>query len=151
MADLIILAAPLLMLALLFCGWRAGQLLLVWVPATAQVARGGYSELEQQDDFWHGANSLLTLRGYDARDGEGTRLIDDEVIFTGGNGEQRRARVQRRVARGWRPDGIFTIWYHPADPARVTAFGPGHWAMLSLFFAAALAALFAYGLQLAGA
>lgn len=58
--------------------------------------------------------------------------------------------IERRVSRGWRPDGLFTIWYHPAGPARVTAFGPLHWSVLVLFFAAALAALFVYGPQVAG-
>jgi hypothetical protein len=149
MTDLLIFAAPVLMLALLFCAWRAAILLLVWVPTTAQVAKGGYSALEQQDDFWHGGASLTTLRGYDLRDGEDSRLIEDEVVFTDDDGAQHRALVERRVARGWRPDGLFTIWYHPADPARVTAFGPFHWAMLSLLCAAALAGLFTYGLQLA--
>lgn len=145
MADLLILAAPVLVLALCFCGWQAALRLLVWVPATAQVARGGYSEVEQQDDFWHGGASLSTLRGYNIRDGEGSRLIEDEVVFTDGEGKQRRALVERRVTRGWRPDGLFTIWYLPADPARVTAFGPFHWALLALLCAAALAALFAFG------
>ena len=149
MTDLLIVAAPLLTLAMLFCGWQAVQRLLVWVPTTAQVARSGYSALEQQDDFWHGGSTLSTLRGVNLRDGEGDRLIEDEVIFTDADGERRRALVERRVPRGWRPDGLFTIWYHPADPARVTAFGPFHWALLALLCAGALAGLFAFGTELA--
>ncbi len=149
MTDLLIIAAPALMLAMLWCLWRAGQLLLVWSPAVAHVWTSGYSELEQQDDYWHRDNSLASLRGFDWRDGEDSRSIEDEVVFEDREGNKCRATVSRRVARGWRPDGILTIWYDPADPARATAFGPGTWALMALLCAAGLASLFAFGIELA--
>lgn len=149
MRDLLILAAPLLMLSLLYCGWRAARLFLTWNPAAATVSRSDYSSGEQQDDFWRGGPGVGSLRGLDWRDGEDSRLIEDEVSFTDSDGERRRAVVERRVAAGWRPDSVFTIWYDPADPARrVTAFGPGHWLGLALLFAGALAGLFSLGTRL---
>ena len=151
MTDLLIVAAPALMLAMLWCLWRAGLLLLVWAPAVAHVWTSGYGALEQQDDYWHRGNDIATLRGSDWRDGEDSRSIEDEVVFEDRDGNKCRAMVRRNVARGWRPDGIFTIWYDPADPARATAFGPGSWALMALLCAAGLAGLFVFGAELAAA
>ena len=147
--DLLIIAAPALMLAMLWCLWRAARLFFSWNPAAAHVRNSGYSELEQQDDYWHGDNRLATMRGWDWRDGEGSRSIEDEVTFDDADGNMRRAAIRRQVARGRRPDGIITIWYDPADPARATAFGPGSWALMALLCAGGLASLFALGMELA--
>ena len=150
MRDLLILAAPLLMLSLLYCGWRAARLFLAWNPAAATVWQSDYTDGQRQDDFWRGGPGVGSLRGWDGRDGEDSRLIEDEITFTDAGGERRRAVVERRVAAGWRPDSVFTIWYDPADPARrVTAFGPGHWLGLALLPAGALAGLFSFGARLA--
>ena len=97
MADLLIFAAPLLMLAMLFCGWQALQRLLVWIPTTAFVSRGGYSALEQQDDFWHGGGTIDAARLQCGRR-RGQRLIEDEIRFTDAEGNERCATVERRVA-----------------------------------------------------
>jgi hypothetical protein len=121
--DLVVLAVPCLMLAMLFCCWRAVNLFGTWRAATATVRDSDYSERERQDDFWHFGFTIGTIRGWNWRDGENARLITDKVEFIDSDGEQRRATVERRVHRGWRPSGAYTLWYDPNDPARVTAFG----------------------------
>ena len=149
MADLLIIAAPLLTLALLYCGWRAQHIFRRWCPAAATVWRSDYSELEQFSDRW-------TPRQADPDGGLGwsarsdTRAVNEVVVFTDADGNRRRASVERYVARGWRPDGVFTIWYDPADPQRVTAFGPAGWLGSALAMAAALAWLFLSGGSVTG-
>lgn len=147
--DLLIIAAPLLALAALWCVWRAGHLLLSWRPASAQVSKSGYSDLDRQEDFWI-RNPLLTTRGWNWSDGEDSRMIEDEIRFTDAGGTDRVATVRRRVIAGWRPDGLFIIWYDPAHPERVTAFGPFYWLAMALFWCGALALLFIYGANLTG-
>jgi hypothetical protein len=148
--DLLILAAPALMLALLYCLWRAGHLLAAWRPAVASVTGSDYDRAQQSEDFWCFGFTLFTSRGWNWRDGEHGRLIEDEISFDDRTGQSHRATVQRRVRRGWRPSSVYTIWYDPEDPARVTAFGPFHWLMLALVWAVTLASLFNLGMTLAG-
>jgi hypothetical protein len=149
MRDLLILAVPLLTLAVFYCGWRAASLFLGWNPAVATVRRSDYDSAEQQEDFWSFGATLFTRRGWNWRDGEGQRLIEDEISFKDSDGTLRVATVERRVRRGWRPFGVYTIWYDPADPSRVTAFGPGYWLLIAFAMAAALASVFATGMQTA--
>lgn len=138
------------MLALLYCCWRAVSLFGNWKPATATVRDSDYSDAERRDDFWHFGFTVGTIRGFNWRDGKNARLITDQIDFTDAAGESHRATVERRVHRGWRPSGAYTVWYDPTDPARVTAFGPGHWLLSALAFAAALFALFSICVDLAG-
>jgi hypothetical protein len=147
--DLLILAAPLLMLALLYCGWRGVRLFLVWAPAAAVVVRSDYGELQQQDDFWSLGNPFGTLRGWNWRDGEHSRLIENLVEYRDADGTERRATIERRVRRGWRPSGVITIWYDPASPTRATAFGPGQWLGLALLWACMLVSVIAVGMEVA--
>jgi hypothetical protein len=147
--DLIVLAAPCLMLAMLYCCWRAVSLFGTWRAATAIVRDSDYSEREREDDFWHFGSPLGTLRGWNWRDGENARLITDKVEFTDAQGESRRATVERRVRRGGRPSGAYTVWYDPDDPARVTAFGPGYWLIIAVAFGATLVGVFGLCLDLA--
>lgn len=146
MADLLIIAAPLLMLACLYCGWRAGRLLLGWRPATATVWRGDYSELEQLEDFWIKPD-YLTTRGWNPLvEGPDHREINEVVTFTDADGHRHRAHIRREVQQGWKPDGIYTIWYDPADPSRrLTAYGPGSWLLGALVAAGLLIWLFTSG------
>jgi hypothetical protein len=148
MADLLVIAAPLLMLAFLYCGWRATRLLLGWRPAAATVWRGDCGELDQLEDFWI-KSDMLTTRGWSPFDGEGQREIEEIVTFEDSEGTSHRAPVRRHVQQGWRPDSVYTIWYDPADPRRATAFGPGSWAVGALLAAAALGWIFARGPELA--
>ena len=120
MADLFILAAPLLTLVALYCLWRAGRLATAWRPAAATVWRGDYGELEQLEDFWI-KSDWLTSRGWNAREGEEQREVAELVIFEDAKGKRHRATVRRQVQQGWRPDSVYTIWYDPADPTRATA------------------------------
>ena len=150
MTELLIVAAPLLTLAFLYCVWRAVALIANWRPAVATVWRSDYGELDQLDDFCH-IGPLGTARGWELGDGVETRLIHDVVSFTDATGERRRAPVSRWVARGWHPDGVYTIWYDPGDPDRVTARGPGSWLAGALLAAAGLAGLFTQGAALTGA
>ncbi|MDB5699368.1 MAG: hypothetical protein JWN69_2172 [Alphaproteobacteria bacterium] len=150
MLDLLILAVPLLMLALLYCGWRGVSLFLSWVPAAAVVVRSDYGELQQQDDFWSLGNPFGRLRGWNWRDGEHSRLIENLVEYRDLDGTEHRATIERRVRRGWRPAGVITIWYDPATPAKATAFGPGYWFALALASACMLVSVVGAGLQVAG-
>jgi hypothetical protein len=150
MIDLLILAAPLLVLAMLYCRWRAAHIFATLQPAVANVMRSDYDQSQQSEDFWSFGFTGLTSRGWNWRDGENGRLIEDEIFFEDNQGARHRATVQRRVRRGWRPNSVYTVWYDPEDPAKVTAFGPGHWVMLTLVWGVMLATLFGLGLQLAG-
>lgn len=147
--DLVVIAAPCLMLAMLYCCWRAVNLFGTWRAATATVRDSDYSERERQDDFWHFGFTPGTIRGWNWRDGENARLITDRVTFADASGEQHRATVERRVRRGWRPSGAYTVWYNPNDPAQVTAFGPGYWLMIAVAFGAALIGVFGLCVDLA--
>jgi hypothetical protein len=150
MKELLILAVPLLTLATLYCGWRTLHLFLVWAPAVAMVVRSDYGRLQQQDDFWSRGPDMTTVRDWNWRDGEDARLIEDVVEYEDGDGNRHRRAVERRVMRGRRPDGVYTIWYDPADPAKITAWGPGCWAAATLLLGFTLAGLFRTGLMLAG-
>jgi len=146
--DVLILAAPALMLAMLYCSWRAFHLFRTWTPAAATVWQRDYTDAERSDDFWHFGFTIGTLRGWNWRDGDNARLIEDEVMFTDAEGRNRRVTVERRVRRGWRPSSVYTIWYDPADPNQATAFGPGYWLMMTAVFAVMLVGVFGLCLQL---
>lgn len=150
MIDMLVVAAPMLMLATLYCLWRAAHMLMTFRPAVANVMRSDYDQGQQSEDFWSFGFTAFTSRGWNWRDGEDGRLIEDQIMFEDGDGERHRATVQRRVRRGWRPDGVYTIWYDPDEPARVTSFGPGHWLLLAVVWAVSLVGLFGFGLQIAG-
>jgi hypothetical protein len=148
--NVLIFIAPCLMLASLWCLWRAWRLLSAWRPAVATVLNSDYDEGQQQEDFWI-QNSLMTSRGFHWNDGEHGRMIEDRICFDDADGVRHRATVKRRVRRGWRPWSVYTVWYDPEAPdARVTAFGPGYWLLLALVWAACLAMLFAAGMRVAG-
>jgi hypothetical protein len=150
MIDLLIVAAPALALATLYCLWRAAHLVGSWRPAVASVTRSDYDAGQQSEDFWSFGFTLFTSRGWNWRDGKNGRLIEDDIQFEDGEGQPHRATIQRRVRRGWRPSSVYTVWYDPADPAKVTAFGPGYWILLAFVWGASLACLFNLGTKLAG-
>ena len=114
MADLLILA-PLLMLALLYCAWGAGRLLLAWRPATATVWRGDYGELDQQEDFWIKPD-YLTTRGWSIADAPEHRETNEVVAFEDQEGRRHRAHIRRQVQQGWKPDSIYTMSRSPCPP-----------------------------------
>ena len=149
MKDALTLTVPILLLAMVYCGWRALRMFSAWRPAVATVWKSGYGECDQQDDFWHFGFTLATRRGWNWRDGENARLIEDEIIFSDAEGGRHRALVERRVRRGWRPGNVYMIWYDPARPERVTTFGPGYWLLIMAVFACMLASVFTIGVQLA--
>lgn len=132
MAELLLLLALGAYLALVFCLFRALQLLGSWRPAAALVWRSDYTDAQQNDDFWSFGSTFGTLRGFNWRDGQHARLIEDEIRFTTTSGQEQRAVVQRRVRRGWTPSSSYIVWYDPADPARVTAQGPSFWLLHAL-------------------
>lgn len=132
MADLILVAAVAIALLAGFCLWQVLRLLGSWRPALARVWRSDYTDSQQREDFWSFGMTMFTSRGYNWRDGEDSRLIEDEIVFTGDDGRERRALVKRRVDRGWRPSQNYTVWYNPADPAQVTVLGPLYWSFLGV-------------------
>ena len=150
MIDFLIVAAPMLMLATLYCLWRAAHMLMTLRPAVANVMRSDYDQGQQSEDFWSFGFTAFTSRGWNWRDGEDGRLIEDQIMFEDGDGERHRATVQRRVRRGWRPYSVYTIWYDPDEPAKVTSFGPGYWVLLAFVWGVSLVSLFGFGLQMAG-
>jgi hypothetical protein len=150
METVLIVAAPCLALATLYCLWRAAHLFVTWRPAAASVVDSDYDEGQQQEDFWIG-NSLLTSRGFSFRDGEHARLIEDRILFEDAHGERHCATVKRRVRRGWRPWSVYIVWYDPEAPGeRVTVFGPGYWLLMAMVWGCLLALLFATGIRAAG-
>ncbi|MBB4615725.1 hypothetical protein [Novosphingobium taihuense] len=145
--DLIMAGVAGLVLGLCWCLYRCATLLSGWQVAVAHVWRGGYSDLERLDDFFHPDMSIGTLRGFDIRDGEGSRWIEDEVVFETPDGQRIHAMVGRQVQRSWKPTGVFRIWYDRADPQRVTAYGPGYWLFTAMLAFAALAFIFIWGID----
>ena len=89
--------------------------------------RSDYTEAQQREDLWSFGFTAFTSRGYNWRDGEDSRLIEDEVRFRTRDGREVRTLVTRRVHRGWTPSGVYTVWYDPADPVHATARGPWEW------------------------
>ena len=146
MVMLVTVAAPALVLGLLYCGWRALRLLTGWRPAAAAELWSDYSELEQSDDRW----GWGTRRGWHPfTDGDESRTIESTVAFEDASGERHRAQVRRYVRRGRRPDGAFVIWYDPSDPTRATSFGPLYWLLSAACLACALWTLLDAGMKLA--
>lgn len=145
--DLLMAGVAALVLGLCWCLYRGVKLLTGWQVAVAHVWRGGYSDLERLDDFVHMQQSIGTLRGFDIRDGEGKRWIEDEVVFETADGTRVHAMVGRQVQRSWKPSSVFRIWYRRDDPQHVTAYGPGYWFLMALLTLAALYATFAWGID----
>lgn len=145
--DLLMAGVAALVLGLCWCLYRTITLLLGWQVAVAHVRRGGYSDLERLDDLVHMQQSIGTLRGFDIRDGEGKRWIEDEVVFQTPEGARIHAMVGRQVQRSWKPASVFRIWYRRDDPQRVTAYGPGYWFLMALLTLAVLYATFAWGMD----
>ena len=147
MRDLVIIAAPLLMLSLLYCVWRAQHLLRTWRPAAATLWKTDYSDTERADDCNFQAMLGLPLLRIDPIG----RLTLDDLVFTDAEGVRRRVAVQHRVPRGTERQSVCTIWYDPADPQhRVTASGPWRWLLRALKCGLALAALLYWGPRLLG-
>jgi hypothetical protein len=139
MKNAIVIAAPLLMLGLLYCCWRAFSLFRNWLPAAATVCQSDYSEFQQSDDFWHFGGTIGTARGFRWGDAEDSRLIEDAVMFDDADGKRQHARVKRQVHRGWRPSSVYTIWY-----------GPGHWLLTAGALGCSLGAIFLSILKMSG-
>lgn len=145
--DLLMPGVAALVLGLCWCLYRGVTLLTGSQVAVAHVWRGGYSDLERLDDFVHLQQSIGTLRGFDIRDGEGKRWIEDEVVFETADGTRVHAMVGRQVQRSWKPSSVFRIWYRRDDPQHVTAYGPGYWFLMALLTLTALYATFAWGID----
>lgn len=145
--DLLTLAIAGLMLGACWCVWRASVLFAGWSPAVATVMRSGYSYDERRDDFFSMGLSVGTKRGWDWRDGEGKRWVEDEVAFETQAGRTCRAIVGRQVTRAWKPSGVFRIWYDREDPSRVTAYGPWYWSLMAVMSLAFVAAIALWGMD----
>ncbi|MCH7628294.1 hypothetical protein [Novosphingobium sp.] len=145
--DLLTLAIVGLMLGTCWCVWRACVLFGGWSPAVAQVTRGGYSADERLEDFLSMGRSIGTTRGWNWRDGEGKRWIEDEVAFETETGRTYHAVVGRQVTRAWKPSSVFRIWYDRADPSRVTAYGPWYWSLMAAMSLGFIAAICAWGMD----
>jgi hypothetical protein len=135
MAEVLIFGVVGAVLAAAFCLFRAVRMLGSWRAAPARVWRSDYTDAQQSDDFWSFGATLGTVRGWNWRDGDHSRLIEDEIVYTLTDGSERRGLVRRQVRRGWRPDAAYVVWYDPADPARVTAFGPFSWLLYAMLIA----------------
>ena len=112
--------------------WRVAVMLAGWQSAAAVVMKSDYTESDQWQDRWSLGNTWLTSRGFNWLDGDESRRITDEIVYTPQDGRQRHALVTRQVVRGWMPSGAYVVWYDQSDPDRVTARGPLFWFMLAL-------------------
>lgn len=131
-----------LTLASLACLWRAAHMFMSWNIVVGAVRRSGYSEIDQQADYWATAGQPDLVNDL-------PRLTEDDVGFTDAAGERRVASVRRLVGRGGRPSSVISLWYDPADAQRVTAFGPGSWLLAALACGGAVAGLLRLGLLIA--
>ncbi|MCX7285252.1 MAG: hypothetical protein NTX28_14625 [Novosphingobium sp.] len=145
--DILMVGTAALVLSICWCLYRFVTLLTGWHVAVANVWRGGYSELERFDDFSRFGFTPGSLRGWNIRDDEGMRWIEDEVVFETAEGEKVRAIVGRQVRRSRRPDSVYRLWYDRADPRRVTVHGPGQWLLLAFVLTTFLAGIFAWGIE----
>ena len=127
MVEVLSVGAVGAVLAFLFCLFRGLTMLGRWRAAPARVWRSDYTEMQQHDDFWSMGFTLGTARGFDWRDGQHSRRIEEEIVYTRSDGTDHRAVVHRQVRRGWRPNAAYVVWYDPANPEKVTAFGPFSW------------------------
>lgn len=132
MADFILVALLCAWLFFVFSVWQVVRLLSGWRPAAAKVWRSDYTEAQQREDFWSAGMTAFTSRGWNWRDGEDQRHVEDEIVYTPHDGRERRTLVTRQVHRGWTPDSVYTVWYDAADPDRVTTNGPLHWALMAV-------------------
>jgi hypothetical protein len=146
MGDFITLAAPALMLGLLYCLYRAVTLFTAWRPAAAVVWSSDYSDAEQSDDRW----GFGLRRGWRLSDGDHQRLIEETVRYQDEQGERHVAEVKRYVRAGWRPFGAHTIWYDTANPDHATAIGPGTWLVRAIALAAGLVTLIDLAMRVRG-
>lgn len=146
MADFFFIGLLACLGGIVFSVWRACALFDGWLPSAATVWRSDYTENQQSEDLWCAGMTAFTSRGYNWRDGEDMRLIEDEIRFYTAEGLEVRAVVERRVHRGFRPAGVYTVWYKVADPHCVTANGPWAWIFYAVLFAVACGVL---GAQLA--
>jgi hypothetical protein len=146
MGDFITLAAPALMLGLLYCLYRAVMLFTAWRPAAAVVWSTDYSDVEQRDDRW----GFGLRRGWRLSDGDHQRLIEETVHYQDEKGERHVAEVKRYVRAGWRPFGAHTIWYDAANPGHATAIGPGTWLVRAVALAAGLVMLVNLAIRVRG-
>lgn len=137
MGDVVTIAAPALMLGLLYCVYRAVTLFAAWRPAAAVVWSSDYTEAEQRDDRW----GFGLRRGWRLTDGDHQRLIEETVHYLDDHGERHVAEVKRYVRAGWRPFGARTIWYDTANPEHATAIGPGSWLVRAVALGAGLVIL----------
>lgn len=135
MGDFLVVAMVGFAMFAVFCFWRVCTLLGGWKPAVAHVWRSDYTQDQQSEDRWSLGMTAFTSRGYNWRDGDDMRWVEDEIRFTDASGHEHRALVQRHVIRGWRPSQNYPIWYDPADPTKVTARGPFHWCGIGLLSA----------------
>ena len=110
MTDLILVALFGAWLFFAFSVWQVVRLLSGWKPAAAKVWHSDYSEAQQREDFWSFGMTAFTSRGWNWRDGEDQRYIEDEIVYTPQDGRERRSVVKRYVHRGWKPSNVYTVW-----------------------------------------
>ena len=146
MGDLVIFAAPALVLGILYCTYRALALFSGWRPTAAVVWSTDYPEEQQRDDFW----GFGLWRGWRLSDGAHGRLIAETVHYRDEDGERHVADVKRYVRRGWRPNGAHVIWYDTADPNNATGIGPGHWLITAIALAIGLVAVIHAAMRIHG-
>ncbi len=135
MRDFITFAAPVLMLGLLYCLYRAVTMFGGWRPTAAIVWSTDYTEDQQWDDRW----GLGLKRGWRFTDGDHQRLIEEVVHYQDDDGNRHSAELRRYVTQGRQPDGAHVIWYDTANPEKVSAFGPGRWLLCAGVVATTLA------------
>lgn len=112
-------------LVMLFALAQVIDLMTGWHACMAQVRASDYTEQQQWEDRW--LPRMASSRGFNWRDGEDERLIDETIAYTTLDGIEYVTTIERQVVAGWRPDSVYTIWYKDSDPERITLRGPLTW------------------------
>ena len=139
LADLAVIAVPVLTLAILYCLWRAWQLCTRWVPANAMVVKRGSSQADRDCDSTAAMAEALIDPLYALETNE---AVDDRVRFVDGEGRERHAFVSRNIGP-FSGGGDLVIWYDPRSND-VTAAGPSHWLLWAAIWASVLMGVFYY-------
>lgn len=114
--------------------WQAAVMLASWRSAAAVVMKSDYTETDQWQDRWTRGSFRLLSSDWSWLDGQDTRLVNDEIVYTPADGRQRHGLVSRRVMRAWwtSPSGAYLVWYEESNPDRVTTRGPWNWLAIAL-------------------
>jgi hypothetical protein len=119
-------------LAAQYAAWLAWRNFMIWQPVSARLTGSDYREAERHFDRM----PVYAMAGDDA---ETARLTECWYSYDDDGGARHTVQLTTMVNRGQSPDPSKVIWYDPANPARVSRFGPGFWSLIAVTLIAATA------------